>query len=587
MASQGVRTKVAKSVSKPSTPDTRPFSQPSTLDPLHVLLVLIPIVAAIVVYAPAARNGFVWDDPLVLQQLEHFHSVGDLLVPPAVVPKFYYRPLTFLTFLIDQAFGGSNPWLFHVTVIVWHLAASALVFALALRLLGAAHRVEASVAALVFAVHPVHVESVAWIAGRSDVIATVFVLLAVYLGGQVRRPWTAWAAALALLLGCWAKEVALAALVLIPARDLCVDRTFYARRYVPLGLATATYFGMRYAGIGSVGGGLPSEAVAAELVRDVIAASGWYAVKTLVPIHLNAYVPRIPAGPAYALVGLAVLAVAAVATVSGWRRNWSIAVFAFAWWFIGLVPSLMVIIRRSASAVLAERYAYLPSVGAVLLLGWLLTRVSSATQRRIATAVVVVLALVGVVHARQRISVWSDNLSFWSDVVNKVPDESLPHRELADALMAQNRLDEAEPHYQAALTTHSDREGRVMAFNNLGNLYMRRKRYDDAEAAYKNGVDLYPHPKLFGGLGRLAIERAREAKSDAEAVRQLQVAQNVLTRAVAGDPQDYRSQNLLGQVLFNMGKREEAKQLFEASLRIQPTGPIADIARNYLAQIGS
>src|SRR6185369_2386515 len=100
------------------------------------------------VYAPAARNGFVWDDPLVFQQLDHFHSIGDLLVPPAAVPRFYYRPLIFLTFILERTLGGPQPWLFHATVIVWHVVATFLVFLLGLRLLGGAQGAAASLAAL-------------------------------------------------------------------------------------------------------------------------------------------------------------------------------------------------------------------------------------------------------------------------------------------------------------------------------------------------------------------------------------------------------------------------------------------------------
>lgn len=556
-------------------------------DPRFWLFAVMPVVAALVVYFPAARNGFVWDDPLVFQQLDRFHSIGDLLVPPAAVPKFYYRPLIFLTFLIDRLLGGPGAWLFHVTVIGWHALATALVFAFGLRLLGTTHRIEASLAALMFAVHPLHVESVAWIAGRSDVVATVFVLLAVYLSSQVQRSSTAWGAGAALLLGCWAKEVALAAVLLIPARDICIDKRLYESRYLPIVLAAAVYFVTRYIGIGSVGGGLPSDADTAQLMRDIVAATGWYGAKLLMPVDLNAYVPRVPGGPAYTFAGITLLAVGGAVSVWAWLRNQRVVTFAVMWWAVTIAPSLAVIVRRSASAVLAERYAYLPSVGAVWLLGWLLTRARPLAVWRAAVAGVVVMAMLCGAQVFQRIGVWADNLSFWTDVAGKVPDDALPHRELADALMAQNRLDEAESHYQTALTTYSDREGRVMAYNNLGNLYVRRERFEDAEAAYRQGLELYPHPRLYSGLGRLAIERARRAGNEADAGRQLLLAQDALTRAVAGDPQDYRSHNLLGQVLFNLGKRAEAKQQFETSLAIQPSGPIADIARKYLQQMGS
>lgn len=585
-AERDARNQTASSSAKPRD-RAATTARSSAADVWWWLCLLGPVVAALAVFAPAARNGFVWDDPLVFQQLDHFRSIGDLFVPPDAVPRFYYRPLIFLTFLTERSLGGSGPWLFHVTVIAWHVVATLLVFALGLHLLGVTHRVEASIAAFLFAVHPLHVESVAWIAGRSDVVATVFVLLAVYCSSQVRQGWTAWAAGAAVLLGCWAKEVALAALVLIPARDLLLDKKLFESRYLPIVLAAAVYFTTRYIGIGSVGGGLPTDADSAQILRDVLAAVGWYGAKLVVPINLNAYVPQVPADAVYPIFGVACIVAGGGASVWAWRKGWPVVPFVVLWLALTIAPSLWVIVRRSASAVLAERYAYLPSVGAVWLVGWLLTRVKPVAFWRAAACVVVALAALGGVQARQRIAVWADNLSFWTDVAGKAPDYALPHRELADALLAQNRLDEAEAHYRTALTTISDREGKVMAFNNLGNLYVRRERYDDAEAAYRQGLELYPHPRLYSGLGRVSIERARRAGSDAEAGRQLLVALDVLTRAVAGDAQDYRSHNLLGQVLFNLGKRDEAKRHFETSLALNPSGPIADVARKYLQQIGS
>jgi tetratricopeptide (TPR) repeat protein len=546
----------------------------------------IPIVAAVAIYAGALGNGFVWDDPLVLRQLDHMHGLRELLVPPDAVPKFYYRPLIFLTFIIDRRLAGDTAWQFHLTVLVWHVIVTALVFVAARRLLGAAHAIEAGLAALLFAVHPIHVESVAWIAGRSDVIATAFILLAVLCGAQ-RPAWTAWAAAAAVLLACWSKEVGLSALLLIPAWDAMVAGGFRWRRYVPLLLAVIFYFVSRSIGIGSVGGGLPSDAGAAENARNLLAAFAWYGWKLILPRDLNAYVPAVPAEPLYPIAGALLLAGMAAAAVWAWRNDRLVVTFLLLWWVVTLAPSLLVIVRRSASAVLAERYAYLPSVAAMILVAWGLARLrpASSPRWRAGCAVALALALVGAAHSMGRTRVWADNLSFWTDVVAKVPGDPLPHRELADAYMARNQLVEAEKLYQYALSLDSNREGRVMTLNNLGNLYVRREQYDQAEAAFRQGLELFPHPNLYSGLGRTAIERARRSRDQVEAVRYLHVARDSLAQAVVRDPQDYKSHNMLGQVLLNLGEPAAAREHFEASLRIQPTGAIADVARDFLRRL--
>lgn len=567
-------------------------SELSTLDWRTWLYALAPIVVAVVVYAPAGRNGFVWDDPLVLDQLRQMRDWWDVLFPPDAVPKFYYRPFIFLTFFFDRWLGGGDPFAFHAAVIVWHGLVTGLVFLLARRLLGAAHALEAGVAALLFAVHPIHVESVAWIAGRSDVIATAFVLLALWLSTRTRQRWTAWAAGALVLLGCWSKEIALTGVALIPLRDLLIDGRLVWRRYPPLLIAVGIYLASRYAALSALGGGLPAEASAAHLTRDLLAAFGWYALKLAVPVPQHAFVPRVPAGELYPVVGVAALAAVVLGSIWGRRARRGVVSFLLLGLAVTVVPSLGVIVRRSASAVLAERYLYLPSVAAVIVLAWVLAQLrrTSTGIRGTALAVVLILSVAAAWQSMRRTGVWADNLAFWSDVVEKAPEDGLAQRELADAYMARDRLEEAERHYEAALAAETGREERVMSYNNLANLYLRRNQFDEADAVLTAALKLYPHPHLYSGLGRLAMKRAEAAQArgdQAEVKRQVLAARAALDQAVSRDPSDYKSHVLLGQVLLSLGQREAARGHLEESLRIQPAGTIADVARQYLRLVDS
>src|SRR5215470_16871078 len=188
--------------------------------------------AALLAYANSARNGFVWDDPIILtRQLVVFRSAGDVLAPPRDIPQFspdYYRPLTIATYLLDRAVGGGAPFAFHLSVVIAHAATSVLVYVLALQLIGssvprqpvplaaAARRrssalIGAAVAGALFALHPIHTESVAWAAGRSDVLATGFMVAALLLQARARRSWIASAAAgLCALAALGSKETAVA-----------------------------------------------------------------------------------------------------------------------------------------------------------------------------------------------------------------------------------------------------------------------------------------------------------------------------------------------------------------------------------------
>jgi tetratricopeptide (TPR) repeat protein len=166
----------------------------------------------------------------------------------------------------------------------------------------------------------------------------------------------------------------------------------------------------------------------------------------------------------------------------------------------------------------------------------------------------------------------------------------MPHRELAHAYLTRDDVDAAERALEAALAGKSTPEDLVMTYNTLGNLCLRRGRLDEAAEAFEAGLKLYRHPHLLSGLGRLAIQRAQQANAHgdrSEAVRQVWRAYEILQEAVALDPRDYKSHVMLGQVLFNLGRSDEARVHLQTALSIESHGAIADVARRYLAKLGS
>jgi len=561
---------------------------------------VVAMIAAVAVYLPSLRGGFIWDDPLVLQQLRAIGSLRDLFVLPAVIPKFYFRPLVFVTYLLDRALGGETPFWFHVSVLAFHVANVLLVWLLARRLF-ADNGLVAAGGALLFAVLPTHVESVAWMAGRSDVIVCTFVLITTLLSLDRQRTYTAWLGGLTFLLAALSKETAMACVVLIPLLDLLRMERLDWRRYVPLAIAVLVYFAFRHQALGTIGGGMVTAASRPALAGEALRAMGFYVIQTLFSARLCAYVSDVPVGAAYAAAGLIGLLAGAGLFVVGWKRHhWPLA-FLTAWFFATLAPAFTVLVRRSASAPVADRYLYVPSVASCLLLVWALVHLA---ERRRLTArwVIAVLAAVSLTagaHASRYTRVWADDLSFWSDVAAKVPDDALPHLELAGALQHRNRSDEAERALQQALAGKADLAVRAMTYNALGNLYRRLGRYEDAARALEAGIQMRPHPTLYHNLGMtlmMQLEDAQRRGDQATLARDIVRARDAFETAIRlgtsgvsahGFPQwdAAKTHALLGQVLFSIGDRAAAREHLETSLRLEPSGPVADVTRRYLQSL--
>lgn len=587
------------------SPQPSPQSQhaASPLSPTAAMpLAVAAVLAAIATYLPALRNGFIWDDPLVLQQLQAIHSLRDLFILPPIIPHFYFRPLIFLSYLLDRELGGGAPWWFHASVITAHALNTALVFALARRLF-AGDRLIAAGSALLFAVFPAHVESVAWMAGRSDVIACTFVLVTVLvLWDHDDYRWSA-LAGLAYLLGLLSKETGLACLALVPVLDIARGRRVKWVRYVPLLVATGVYFILRRQALGTLGGGTATAVPVSQLSLDLLRAVGFYTLQAIAPLRMCAYIPDVPSAWPYTALGAATLALPAA--YAGWRPlrqrgGWQLGLL-IAWFFATLAPSLVVIVRRSASAPVADRYVYLPSVASCVLVCWAIVRL--AERRRLRwpwnAAAVALLAAVFAFHAVRYERIWADDLTFWSDVAAKAPTDALPQRELATALVERGRLSEAENALLHALASRADPEGRAMTYNNLGNLYRRFGRYEDAQRAFEAGLNIVAHPTLYHNLGMMLmskIEREQQAGDQAAVLRDIAQARAAFEHALqvgrraaatSAFPQwdEAKTHALLGQVLFSLGDRAGAREHLEAALRLQPRGPVADVTRRYMQKL--
>lgn len=417
----------------------------------------VVVAVALAASLPSLRNGFVYDDVGAVQSDVRIRSLSrpaHLLALPywnADIRDRIYRPLTTASFAVDWRTGGGGALSFHIVNVALHLLVCGLVFALARRVLGAGPG--ALVAALWFAVHPVHVEVFANIVGRSELIAAAGYLAAViaYLAesdeaarapGGPRRAVLALAVLVAAAVGYGGKEHALT----LPAALLLADAWsahLHARRFrsvvrrhallwlavVVMGVgflaARAAVVGTALGG-GSIGAGLENLTVAGRALVMAPALLVWAQLLAW-PVHLSAdYSPDafVPA-TTFSVAHAAALLLVAGAVAGAWtlRRRAPGALAGLAWFVVTASVAMNVVVPTGV--LLAERVLYLPSVGAAIIAGALWERIYVRAWPRFRRAAWLLTSVaLGLLAARTltRIPVWRDGEHFYAALVHDAPD---------------------------------------------------------------------------------------------------------------------------------------------------------------------
>jgi len=582
----------------------------------------VPLLA-LALFAGTVRNELVWDDVLVIQgQLERFDSVAKIFVPPGDVPEFtlsYYRPLVLASYWLDEGLArafwpaaerdAARRVTFHASVALAHALATLLVLLVGRELarlagLEPAPATGAAVAgSLLFAVHPVHVESVAWMAGRSDVLCAVFALAAAWgLLAHIRGadPRALAAACAAFFLALLAKETALGLLPAAAVFELLAPRARgRIARWGGLGGATVAYLLLRAAAVhGSTSFVLLAPL---DLVRTGLAALGWYTAKLVWPFPQQAFFLRMP-GAGYAIAGAGVLLAASALVVLAARRGAARAEALHVALALGtLAPALALAVgamhvapaggsaaawkhgvqfaASSAAggiAPIAERYLYLPSAGACLLLGALLARLR--LPARIgpwgAPALALLVALPAALATRQRATVFRSAIDFWSDAAAKTPELPDAHLQLADLLAAQGRTDEALARLRAGIARTPEAGARAALHNRAGTLLLDARRPAEALLAFRAMAEDDPRSATAHfnwAIAELSLSHREEGL-------------RLLARTLELNPAHVRARYYLGTELLRAGRDAEGIAELRRLVEMHPQSEEAARARKVLAR---
>jgi len=551
------------------------------------VLVLLCVLA----YWAMFRNGFVWDDaqfivanPAIrgLWPPARFLQPQGSAAEGAIYPLTGQRPVMTFSLALDYALWKLNPFGYHLTSLLLHLLCVTGVAYLAQRLSRSPG--VGFLAGALFALLPGHAEGVIAFLGRSDLLATLFVLLGLW--GYVQHlgskgwPKALWyvGSLLGYLIACFSKENGLVLLgILVLYEGFVIGK--FAGTWRKRGLRLLPFLGIAllyWWYRGRILGGQAAGSVWWGGSREMnflmaFEAYARYLRLLFFPLSLSpAHRVPVPAGfmDTRVLWGLALLFVTIGGAIWALIRNPRTG-FLASWFAIGLIPVANFI--PIPGLIAAERWLYLPSVGACALGGWgawALYRRARGWPRAVWTGLIGIALLLFGIRTELWSPAWRSEESLARAVLAADPGYALGHSDLGSALVKQGRYAEAEVELREAIRLKPDY---AQAHNNLGNILGAQGRLDEAEQEYRQVIHLAPdYAESHYNLGNILNKQGKLVEAE-------QAYQEALRLA----PVDPRFHNNLGALYFNQGRLGEAEKEYREAIRIKPDHAEAHLNLGY------
>jgi hypothetical protein len=475
-----------KKVPKPSAPAKQK---------LNWLFPVIVLVLAAIVYFPSLKNGFTnWDDQEYVIENPLINKVD---VKAEFSREFMgnYHPLTMLTLSYDNHSGKLEPGTYHLTNLIFHLLASLLAFLFVFSLTGS--NAIAFITSLLFAIHPMHVESVAWVSERKDVLYAAFLLAALWIytkyisdpAGKVK--WYLIFSVLflgSLLSKAQAVVFPVLCLLIDHFKDRRIDRKTLLEK-IPL-FAISLFFGFK-----AIHAQQTFEAIQDSNLYsygDRILFSGYglftYLWKLIAPVQLSAFYPYpIKDGGAFPPVFYITPILSAAIVFLVWRYFRKDKMVVFGGLFFLFSIALVLQILPVGGAVIADRYTYIPYIGLFMVIGHFLVKFFNAGPGKMSPngfAIMGVAALVFSVLSWHRIGIWKDSVTLWEDAVSKSTISPKIYNNLGNAYCADKQYAPALTALNRSLELKSDYDqghyNRGLVFYYMGK---NKEAIDDYTAA--------------------------------------------------------------------------------------------------------
>jgi tetratricopeptide (TPR) repeat protein len=535
--------------------------------PSYLLIGSLLFIGVAVLYWPATRFDFinVDDEPYVTDNRHVQAGLSGESVRWAFTTgeTRLWHPLTWLSHMLDVQLHGMAPGGHHLTSVLLHAANAALVFVVLTKMTGAPRR--SAIVAALFGLHPLRVESVAWVAERKDVLSGLFFLLTLWAYAEhARRPTRRGLGVVAILFaaGLMAKPM----LVTLPFVLLLLDYwplSRFAAGWRSLVLEKVPFIVMAVAatvvGVLVGRGSLSSvdELTIMSRVSNAVVAYASYLGKTLWPTGLAVFYPRPDAWPMEDVVGAALLLAAITALAVAARHRCPYLPVGW-FWFVGTLLPVIGLLQVGEQA-MADRFTYIPSIGLFIALVWGSAELVRRWRLPAAVAAGATIAVLGALAATSsaQLAYWRDSSTLLAHAVNVTSSNWFAENNLGYALSDQGKVEEAIAHYQAALRI---KPGYVDALNNLGYELFKQNRVDEAIAHFRAALQTWPD--YLPVLNNLSEALLRQGK--------IEEATPYIDAALKASPDSAVAIHNLGTALALQGRIDEAADRFRAALRLSP-----------------
>ncbi len=474
------------------------------------IVCLVLAVATLLVYGGVFNHQFVnIDDPVYVDRNPHVQSG---LTPQSIKWAFtttraeFWHPLTWLSYMLDTQIFGVQPAGYLLTNLLLHIFNTILVYLIFIRMTG--NPWQSAIVSALFGLHPLHLESVAWVAERKDVLSALFWMLTTYAYiGYVKRPgWPRYVAVcLGLILGLMAKPM----LVTLPCVLLLLDywplgrfdpakspaarlpsALRLIREKIPLFIIAAVFSLIAFQIQKAAGGIDPSDQYPlAGRITNAVWSYAAYMFKAIWPRNLAVFYPFPEHVPVLEVAGAACLLALLTALAFKWARRCPFFIVGWLWYVGTLVPVIGLV--KIGDFALADRYMYIPIIGLSIIIAWGLPEILAGLPRKRAVmATAAIAALAGLTLATYwQVRVWTNSFSLFTHALQVTEKNYYAHYGLGQAWAGQGQWDKAASHFLKAVEFNPTKATLQM---DLGRVLARQERFDEAAVHLTKAIDIRP-----------------------------------------------------------------------------------------------